>query len=266
MASWWTQPHAGLRIGGHRGSPGLAPENTMASFRAAIDAGVDYLELDVHRSLDGLLVVIHDEELDRTTNGSGPVSAATSEVLAGLDAGSWYASRFTGERLPLLSDVLDMLVHARTASGGRIGAVVEAKGNATGGPLAAALDSSPVRDRLAICSFSMAELLAARRAVPDLPTMLIVDRDQPDPDFVALARASAASVVNIPAARLAAADVDRLHNAGLLVSGGTGDEEAAIRHARAIGLDAIDSNVPEQAVAWRAAAGGRPVGSLTSTQ
>ena len=96
--------------------------------------------------------------------------------------------------------------------------------------------------------------------------MLIVDRDQPGPDFVALARTSAASLVNIPAARLAAGDVDRLHDAGLLVSGGSGDDEGTIRHALAIGLDAIDSNVPEQAVGWRAAAGMRPVGSLTAAQ
>ncbi|WP_350347570.1 glycerophosphodiester phosphodiesterase family protein [Agromyces sp. G08B096] len=89
-----------LRITGHRGALAVAPENTMRSFQAAVDAGVDEIELDVHLSVDGYLVVIHDETLDRTTDGSGPVSAHTWAEIAVLDAG-------LGERVPQLDEVLD---------------------------------------------------------------------------------------------------------------------------------------------------------------
>jgi glycerophosphoryl diester phosphodiesterase len=227
----------------------------MASLRLAVDAGVDYVELDVHLSRDGVLVVIHDEGLERTTDGRGLVVDTMASQLQALDAGSWYAPRFAGESVPLLSGLMAELVDARTPAGTPVGAIVEAKGEGTGAPLAQTLAGSPIRDRLAICSFSAAELRAAREAAPDLATMLIVDRDRPDADPIALARECGANLVNVPAAWLSGDDVERLHGAGLLVAGGSGDDEATVGRAIAIGLDAIDSNVPDLAVGWRAAAG-----------
>ena len=94
-------------IMGHRGAMGHAPENTMASFRKAVELGVEAIELDVHLSSDGKLVVIHDETLDRTTDGQGPVVAKTLTELKALDAGSWYKPEFAGERIPTLEEVLD---------------------------------------------------------------------------------------------------------------------------------------------------------------
>jgi glycerophosphoryl diester phosphodiesterase len=254
----WSRTAAGPLVGGHRGAAARAPENTLAGFRLAIDASVDYLELDVHLARDGVLVVIHDDDLERTTDGSGRVADAPSEELQGLDAGAWMGPAWAGESVPRLAQVLDLLAAARTPGGGRVGAVVEAKGDGTGGPLARVLAAAPGRDRLAICSFSPSELQAARAAAPDLPTMLIVDRDRPGDDPVRLAHACGAAMVNVPAAWLSRGDVDRLHRAGLLVAGGTCDDEAAMRHAVAIGLDAVDSNVPDLAVAWRTAVGARP--------
>ena len=87
-------------ITGHRGAMAHAPENTMRSFALAVDAGTDELELDVHLSRDGELVVVHDETLDRTTDGTGPVSDHDWAAIATLDAGA-------GERVPRLAQVLD---------------------------------------------------------------------------------------------------------------------------------------------------------------
>src|SRR4051812_14929099 len=81
-------------IMGHRGAMGHAPENTMASFRKAVELGVEAIELDVHLTSDGKLVVIHDETLDRTTDGQGPVVAKTLAELKALDAGSWFKPEF----------------------------------------------------------------------------------------------------------------------------------------------------------------------------
>lgn len=91
----------------HRGYSARFPENTLAAFRAAIDAGAHMIELDVTLSRDRQLVVIHDDTVDRTTNGSGAVKDLTLEQLGRLDAGSWFDARFKGERLPTLAQVLE---------------------------------------------------------------------------------------------------------------------------------------------------------------
>jgi glycerophosphoryl diester phosphodiesterase len=83
------------------------PENTLAAFKGAIDAGAQMIELDVCLSKDRHLVVIHDETVDRTTNGSGAVKMLTLAQLRQLDAGSWFDPRFNAERLPTLAEVLD---------------------------------------------------------------------------------------------------------------------------------------------------------------
>ena len=91
----------------HRGYSSKYPENTLAAFNGAIDAGAHMVELDVCLSRDRQLVGIHDETVDRTTNGTGAVRTLTLKQLRQLAAGSWFDSRFRGERLPTLSQVLD---------------------------------------------------------------------------------------------------------------------------------------------------------------
>ena len=90
---------------GHRGYSSAFPENTLSSFAAAVGAGVEMIELDVHLSADGVPVVIHDDTLDRTTDGSGPVVGKRWEELCRLDAGSWKDETFRAERMPRLADV-----------------------------------------------------------------------------------------------------------------------------------------------------------------
>lgn len=105
----------------HRGGAHEAPENTMASFRHAIEIGAKYVELDVQMSRDNELVVIHDETLDRTTDGSGPIREYTLEELKRLDAGSKFSHLYRDERIPTLREVLELCV------GAGVGVVVELK-------------------------------------------------------------------------------------------------------------------------------------------
>ncbi|MHB8612602.1 MAG: glycerophosphodiester phosphodiesterase [Candidatus Dormibacteraceae bacterium] len=100
-------------LGGHRGNPAQHPENTMRSFRSAIEAGCDLIECDVHLSSDGRLVVIHDHTLERTTNGKGLVGEHSAAELRRLDAGQ-------GERIPLLQEVVELAI-------GKVGLVIETK-------------------------------------------------------------------------------------------------------------------------------------------
>jgi glycerophosphoryl diester phosphodiesterase len=116
-----TERPAGPIIIAHRGGSLEAPENTLASFRHAISIGAKYVELDVQMTSDGEMVVIHDDTLDRTTDGSGPVGALTFVELRRLDAGSHFGPQFKGERIPTLREVLDLCVDAG------VGVVIELK-------------------------------------------------------------------------------------------------------------------------------------------
>ncbi|MGH7818144.1 MAG: glycerophosphodiester phosphodiesterase family protein, partial [Candidatus Binatia bacterium] len=103
------------RLFGHRGAAGVAPENTMVSFRRALADGAEYLELDVHATRDGVVVVIHDATVDRTTDGRGAVRDLTFGELRGLDAGFRFANaeehpfRGQGVRVPALRELLEEL-------------------------------------------------------------------------------------------------------------------------------------------------------------
>ncbi len=105
---------------GHRGWPRRYPENTLAGFRAAVELGVDLIELDVHLSKDSHIVVIHDEDVKRTTDRQGSVRQMTLSQIKKLDAGSRYAEKFKGERVPTLEEVLEV-------ASGKAGLAVEVK-------------------------------------------------------------------------------------------------------------------------------------------
>src|SRR4030088_1952496 len=109
-----------MLLGGHRGNADEFPENTLASFRSAIELGVDLIECDVHLSEDGGLPVIHDHLLDRTTDGSGLVRDHTMAEMKRFDAGSWKDPRFKGERIPSLDEVLAL-------AKGKVGVAIEIK-------------------------------------------------------------------------------------------------------------------------------------------
>jgi glycerophosphoryl diester phosphodiesterase len=92
---------------GHRGASGHAPENTLSSFHKAIEMGADSIELDVHLSKDGEVIVMHDPKVDRTTNGTGYIKDLTLAELKQLDAGKLFAG-FQGEKIPTLQEVFDI--------------------------------------------------------------------------------------------------------------------------------------------------------------
>ncbi|TDL67590.1 glycerophosphodiester phosphodiesterase [Rhodococcus qingshengii] len=104
----------------HRGATGYAPENTIAAFDKGVEMKADYIEIDVQRSKDGELVIIHDTKVDRTTDGTGSVKDLTFEQLRSLDAGSWKGEEFKGEKIPTFDEILDRY-H------GKVGILIELK-------------------------------------------------------------------------------------------------------------------------------------------
>jgi glycerophosphoryl diester phosphodiesterase len=135
---------------GHRGAMGYAPENTMASFELAYKMGVDAVELDVHLSKDGHLVVIHDESVDRTTDGAGAVNHLTLSELRALDAGAKYDAQFAGQRIPTLEEVL-------VWADGKLPVIIECKiqpdWEAVVEALVSLVDRLDASDRVAFISF-----------------------------------------------------------------------------------------------------------------
>lgn len=98
-----------VQIVAHRGSSGNRPENTLPAFAEAVRVGADIIELDVHLSKDGELIVMHDEEVDRTTNGKGLIREKTLEEIKRLNAGSWFDPKYKATKVPTLREVLDLL-------------------------------------------------------------------------------------------------------------------------------------------------------------
>ena len=97
-----------MKVYAHRGSSGTHPENTLAAFLDAAKLPIHGIEFDVHMTKDGELVIIHDEKIDRTSNGKGYVKDKTLAELRNYDFGSWFSPRFKGERIPTLEEVLDI--------------------------------------------------------------------------------------------------------------------------------------------------------------
>ena len=144
-----------MKIIGHRGAAGHAPENTLRSVDLALDLGVHGVEIDVHL-VEGRLVVIHDDRLERTTDGAGRVADTRFDALRALDAGD-------GERVPTLEEVAVRVL-------GRATLVVELKGDGTAGAVARWLDLLPPPSRagVVVSSFDHPQLAELRALAPDV--------------------------------------------------------------------------------------------------
>jgi glycerophosphoryl diester phosphodiesterase len=169
------------RLIGHRGAAALAPENTLAGFRKAAEAGVRWVEFDVRLSRDGRCVLLHDDTLERTTSGKGRADGFSLQELGGFDAGAWFGPAFAGERVPSFEATIDLLA----AVG--LGANVEVKPGpgaeaATGRAVAEILRASWPKSLPVplVSSFKEAALEAVRAAAPELPLGLLVSDVPPD--------------------------------------------------------------------------------------
>ena len=151
----------GIRVIGHRGGAGAAPENTLEAIRHGVEAGADAIEFDIHGTADGRIVLFHDDTLERTTDGSGPVEALTLEELRRFDAGYRFTPDFgrsfpfrgTGVRVPTLEEALE--------AAGDLPIVCEVKTPAAGRLLAEWLPGRPERERMIVGGFDAAALAPA---------------------------------------------------------------------------------------------------------
>ncbi|MHC4914507.1 MAG: glycerophosphodiester phosphodiesterase [Planctomycetota bacterium] len=154
----------------HRGNSAFAPENTLASFRSALQLGVDAVELDMRFSADGDVVLLHDEDVDRTTDGGGLVSELSTSQIARLDAGAWKSPDFAGERVPLLRDALRLLA-------GRCRIFAEMKVRGLARPLAEAAAAAGALPHLTVLYWGKhaEDAEEARRHLPGVPLLELGD-------------------------------------------------------------------------------------------
>src|SRR5580658_11207705 len=157
---------------GHRGASGHAPENTLAAFKKAVALGATFIETDLQLSRDARFVAIHDDTLDRTTNGQGKVHDQTLAALRRFDAGSWFGSDYTGERIPTLEEILEF------SKKNDIVFYLELKPSGSWGgehALIGALRESGEVARVVVISFDIAILESLRKLEPTLMTGVLYE-------------------------------------------------------------------------------------------
>lgn len=233
---------------GHRGAAAVAPENTMASFRAAWSAGVGWVEADVQPTSDNRLVMIHDDDVDRTTDGTGPVRHQADDDIDALDAGSWFGPDFAGTRIPRLSDLLGELRGDRHL-------LLEIKGAFTAGQIddvIYAIRAAEAQDRVFLESFELDALRLLRRALPDEPLGLLVERLDDDP--VAACRALDATAYNPDFVELLGRPevIGELHDADIAVMVWTPNHPSDWARLTELGVDALITDDPGALLAWQA--------------
>lgn len=221
----------------HRGGGSLAPENTLAAFEVGARLGFTMSECDVKLSSDGVLFLLHDDTVDRTSNGHGAAADLSYDAIASLDAGSWFDKRFAAERMPTLAELSQTLE--------RLGMLVNLE-----------IKPSPGRETLTgtdvareaarlwrgrtpplVSSFSEDALAAARDAVPDLPRGLLVT-DVP-PDWHARAARLECVSIHVAHKSLNAELMQTFKDAGLFVMAYTVNDLSRAQLLVEWGVDAI---------------------------
>jgi glycerophosphoryl diester phosphodiesterase len=212
----------------------------MAAYRTAIDLGADMIEADVHLTRDGVPVMLHDDRLDRTTSGRGPVDTFDAAELVRLDAGSWFGPAFAGERIPLITDLLDLA--------GGVGLCLEAKAPEDDAMERVAMmlsDLIVARGRTAsdvVASFDHRALQRARARHPAVTVApdRLPERGILDPALlVAQAAAIGAEIIQHHHADLDEAAVSACHAAGIAVWAWPVTLPGEIERAAMLGVDGL---------------------------
>jgi glycerophosphoryl diester phosphodiesterase len=218
-----------LRIG-HRGAAGHDPENTLAAIQKGIALGVDFVEIDLRRTADGVLVVLHDKTVNRTTNGKGRVDQLSLQEVKKFNAGN-------GEHIPTLKEVLKV-------AAGEAGLMLELKVKGMAQQTAEVVREAGFRDPVIYASFLHDELQHVRTVEPEASLMVL---------FGGLSRASVAraikygsSYVGLRHDKTTRVLVDSFHRAGLLVFVYTADAPSDIQRALSLDVDGVISNFPER--------------------
>lgn len=242
----------------HRGGKGLGPENTLAAIRASLALGVDVLELDMQVSADGEIVIIHDATCNRTTNGKGFVRAMSLAEIRRLDAGSWFAPRFAGERIPTLREVIQT-VRAVGNKSARLNIETKYDSRGPSSPpdfearVLDVLRREQWLDRVIIQSFHYPSLERVKQLEPRVVTAVLHSPLIAFGDPLQVVRSAHADIYS-PSARLVTRDtVGHLHQEGIPIVPWTVNDPSAVERLLKTGIgtlkgDGIISDHPDRLI------------------
>ena len=235
------KPTRGYLAVAHRGASAYEPENTLRAFRRAIELGADMSELDVHLSRDGHVVVMHNAQVDATTNGRGAIRDMTLRELKRLDAGG-------GEPIPTLQEAVDLVRGAN-------GLYIELKGEGTPSAVADLLRANEFvrREQVIVGSFSAPRVRELKELAPEIATSLLVGPVFPAAELVAMTRAAGADYVHLcwerrdprPHTLLTPDLLRALRSAGLGIVLWHEERPEELSALRTLHVDAICSNAPD---------------------
>ncbi|MFQ5878723.1 MAG: glycerophosphodiester phosphodiesterase [Dehalococcoidia bacterium] len=223
----------------HAACAGLAPENTLAGVRIALELGVDAIEVDVHATADGVPVLLHDDTVDRTTDGSGDVRAMTLDQVRRLDAGArQHEGRFRGEPVPTLAEVFHL-------TAGRAYLAMEIKQPGIEEQVVDVIRRADAVPWAVFCSFYPQTIRRLRELEPRIPTFLLVESAAQEQPASSPAGEPPQSVF-LHYTLVTAEVVKDLHQRGGQVFVWTVDEEAEMGRLVALGVDGIGTNYPDR--------------------
>ena len=218
-----------LRIG-HRGAAGYAPENTLSSVQKAIALGVDLVEVDVQRTQDGHLVILHDKRVDRITDGVGYASAMTLEEIRSLKAGN-------GQKIPTLEEILDL-------ADGRAGLILEMISEGMAEELCDRVRARGFASPVIYASFLHCELLKVRCCEASAKTMALLEGIPVEPASFAID--AKVTHVGLAIDSISPRFVNVLQSAGLQVFVYTVNDPLDIQWIKSLGVDGIISDFPDR--------------------
>lgn len=230
----------------HRGASGTHPENTEAALAEAVGLGVECIEIDVHRSADGGLIIVHDGSVDRTSDGAGTVADMTTAQIRALDAGSWFDAAFAGQRFLLLDEVLDIVPESI-----RLNVHVKAYDHDRAQVAPETVDVLQARGRWANAYLASDEatLACARQRLPSLPICNLSVR--PPEDYVERSEAIGCRILQPGHAMTTPQLVQAAHDRGMEVNPFYADDEEGMRRLAECGVDGILTNYPERLLRLR---------------
>ncbi|OEF99200.1 hypothetical protein BHF71_09635 [Vulcanibacillus modesticaldus] len=227
----------------HRGASAISPENTMIAFKRAIDIGVNAIETDVQMTKDGQLILIHDEKLDRTTNGMGFVKDLTLEEIRNLDAGSWFSSEYQGEKIPTLDEFFQLVkpttlfINLEIKMGFVMYPGLEEK-------IVQKIKEYDMEKRVTISSFNHYSIALVKRIAPELNTAVLYTEGLYQPwEYAKFIGATALH----PYKEVVYSDIVRgAHQSGMKVFPYTVDDKKEMLSMIEMGVDGLITNVPDR--------------------
>lgn len=234
------------KIIGHRGARGHSPENTLSSFQKAYDLGAKWVELDTKETLDGILIVMHDDDIDRTTNGTGKVTRTNWKEIQKLDAGSWFSEKYKGEKVPSLEQSVNLFSKLH------LGVNIEIKPCPNKEKSTAILVAEFVKNQWPkglfpplISSFNMESLYVAKNHNPDIMIGTLYENELPS-DWKKTAEELEAKTINLDKDIVNEKMIYEIKNAGYEVLIYTVNEKSDADKLFSMGVSSIFTDFPDR--------------------